>query len=144
MACTTFNSVCIHCPATCTIAIYTCIMQMRTLHTTAASLYMYVRLSDCCEKILYTVKSLDSHNSNFTRNIYTCIHAYQRVYMSNVHVRCNHMYTTCTKTLQVMETTHHIYLVTEYASKGEIFGKKMYMYTPFPDLKCHSKHKCTM
>ena len=24
--------------------------------------------------------------------------------------------------LQVMETTHHIYLVTEYASKGEIFG----------------------
>jgi serine/threonine protein kinase len=24
---------------------------------------------------------------------------------------------------QVMETAHHIYLVTEYASKGEIFGK---------------------
>ena len=53
-----------------------------------------------------------------------------------VHVHCNHVYSACTKTLQVMETTHHIYLVTEYASKGEIFGKTMYMHKPISFTVC--------
>ena len=39
-----------------------------------------------------------------------------------VHVLHCHIHT------QVMETAHHIYLVTEYASKGEIFGKVLFLY----------------